>query len=165
MAHHATTGVLADMIGYFGADARMVQNTVKVHSFAKSIGERSHIEDRQLEILEIAAILHDIGVPESFRKYNSGDRHEEEVPPVARKILESFDLDGDVVERVCYLVGHHHQYDKIDDVVFQILVEADYLVNIFEGNVPHEAVSDIKAGRFKTEIGTSYLESMYSDRL
>ena len=35
-----------------------------------------------------------------------------------------------VTERVAYLIGHHHTYDKIEGMDYQILVEADFLVNI-----------------------------------
>lgn len=37
-----------------------------------------------------------------------------------------------VTERVSYLVGHHHTYDHIDGMDYQILVEADFLVNFNE---------------------------------
>ena len=35
-------------------------------------------------------------------------------------------------ERICYLIGHHHTYDKIDGTDYQILVDADFLVNLYE---------------------------------
>jgi hypothetical protein len=34
--------------------------------------------------------------------------------------------------RICFLIGHHHTYTKIDGPDFQILVEADFPVNIDE---------------------------------
>lgn len=37
-----------------------------------------------------------------------------------------------VIERVCYLIGHHHTYTGIDGRDYQILVEADFLVNLYE---------------------------------
>ena len=37
-----------------------------------------------------------------------------------------------VIERVSYLVGHHHTYTNINGMDYQILVEADFLVNYFE---------------------------------
>ena len=30
------------------------------------------------------------------------------------------------IERVKYLVGHHHTYDNIDGLDYQILIEADF---------------------------------------
>ena len=37
-----------------------------------------------------------------------------------------------LIDRVCFLVGHHHTYTEIDGIDFQILVEADFLVNARE---------------------------------
>ena len=38
----------------------------------------------------------------------------------------------EVIERVSYLVGHHHSYDQIEGMDYQILVEADFIVNMYE---------------------------------
>ena len=37
-----------------------------------------------------------------------------------------------MIRRVEYLVGHHHTYKDIDGLDYQILVEADFLVNILK---------------------------------
>lgn len=41
-------------------------------------------------------------------------------------MLENLSYDKDIIERVCYLVGHHHTYNSIDGMDYQILVEADF---------------------------------------
>ena len=41
-----------------------------------------------------------------------------------------------VIERVCYLIGHHHTYTGIEGRDYQILVEADFLVNLYEDGRP-----------------------------
>ena len=107
--------------------------------------------------------MHDIGIKESERKYAStaGKYQQLEGPPIAREFLQEFNLSQSFVERVCYLIGNHHTYTKIDDLDFQILVEADFLVNIFEGDLGQEQVKIIKEKYFKTKTGRSYLESMY----
>ena len=53
-------------------------------------------------------------------------------PPVARQMLTEIGYPQEVVDRVCYLVGHHHTYLDMDGMDYQILVEADFLVNLFE---------------------------------
>ena len=35
------------------------------------------------------------------------------------------------VERICFIIGHHHTYKAIDGLDFQILVEADSGFKIF----------------------------------
>ncbi|QGU93778.1 hypothetical protein GOM49_00235 [Clostridium bovifaecis] len=49
----------------------------------------------------------------------------------------------------------------IDDMDFQVFIEADFLVNIFEDNVKKEELHTIRNKCFKTEIGTKYLENIY----
>ena len=36
------------------------------------------------------------------------------------------------MNRVAYLVGHHHSPEQIDGIDYQILIEADYIVNASE---------------------------------
>lgn len=41
-----------------------------------------------------------------------------------------------------YLVGHHHTYKDIDGLDYQILVEADFLVNYFEDGLDKEHIKE-----------------------
>lgn len=155
--------VICKMINYFETDIKRINHALKVYSFAKNIGELENISKDKLLILEVSAILHDIGIKKSEKKYNShaGNYQEIEGPPVARKLLEEFALDSELIDRVCYLIGNHHTYSKIDDIDFQILIEADFLVNIFEDNIKKDELHTIKSKYFKTKIGTNYLENIY----
>lgn len=155
--------VIDRMILYFDGDVRRINHAMKVHSFAKTIGELEDIGGEKLLVLEVAAVLHDIGIKESERKYNSsaGNYQEIEGPAVAMGILEEFKLDKNFVDRVCYLIGHHHTYTKIDDVDYQILIEADFIINIFEDSIAKEKVEIIKNKYFKTKAGMEFIESMY----
>ncbi|WP_431062691.1 hypothetical protein [Methanobacterium sp.] len=58
-------------------------------------------------------------------------------------------------------MGNHHSYNRIEGIDFQIVVEADFLVNIFEDNIGIEAVKNIQQRIFKTECGKKLLETMY----
>lgn len=151
------------MIDYFDGDIRRINHALKVYGFAKSIGELEGLQQDKQEILEIAAILHDIGIKESERKYSSsaGTYQELEGPPVAKELLMDSELSKEALDRICFLIGHHHTYTKIDDMDFQILVEADFLVNIFEDGMKKEQVKAAKEKYFKTVGGIGYLESMY----
>lgn len=158
-----TSAVIKSMIEYFDGDVKRINHAVKVYGFAKSIGELEGLPEEKLEILEAAAVLHDIGIKESERKYSSasGKYQEMEGPPVARAILQRFDLSKAFMDRVCYLIGNHHTYGNIDDIDFQILVEADFLVNIFEDGVERERIKTLRQRYFKTGTGLLYLDKMY----
>ena len=47
-------------------------------------------------------------------------------------MLKELGFDQDVSNRVQYLIAHHHTYDAIDGIDYQILIEADFLVNMYE---------------------------------
>lgn len=155
--------IINEMINYYAKDPRRVNHFLKVFSFAKSIGELEKIDQETQDILEIAAIMHDIGIKISEEKYNSsaGNYQEIEGPPVAREILLKFDFDEKIIDRICYLIGHHHTYSEIDGIDYQILIEADFLVNIYEDEIKTIQIQIIKEKYFKTKAGTNFLINLY----
>ncbi len=152
------------MIEYYAGDARRINHFLKVHSFAKLIGEMEHLSDEELRILEIAALVHDIGIKNSEIKYgyNNGKTQEEEGPPEAEKLLKELGLEETVISRVGYLVGHHHTYKDIDGLDYQILVEADFIVNSYEDEAPEESVKTAYGKIFKTESGRKICADVFS---
>ena len=110
--------------------------------------------------------LHDIGIKNSEKKYNSsaGKYQEIEGPGVAEEILRNFNISNDKVYRIKFLIGNHHSYKKIDKIDFQILFEIDFLVNIDEDKIEIENIKVIKDKYFKTNTGTKLLESMYLNK-
>ena len=157
------TGILNAMIAYEGKNVPRVNHFLKVLGYARAIAEGESLCGETLRILETAAILHDVGIGVSLEKYGSaaGPYQEKEGPPIAREMLTSLGYDAALTERVCYLVGHHHSYDAIDGVDYQILVEADFLVNIFEGGMAQEKVEEVKRNIFKTATGTKLLQGLF----
>ena len=59
------------------------------------------------------------------------------------------------IERVAYLVGHHHTYTDIDGVDYQILIEADYIVNACESGCSKQNISNFIDKIMKTASGKS----------
>ena len=113
--------VLNEMTGYFGTDIRRINHALKVYGFASAICRSENLDAPTIQVVEIAAILHDIGIPESEKKYGSciGKYQEIEGPPVARAILEKLRVAHATIDRICFLIGHHHTYTKIDNTDFQ----------------------------------------------
>jgi len=159
-----TTGsIIEKMIRYFGKDARRINHALKVHGFAACIASKESLSENEAFIVEAAAILHDIGIHEAERKYNSsGGKYQEiEGPAIAQSLLTDEDIDTKTLERICFIIGNHHSYQKIDGLDFQILVEADFLVNIFEDEMPQHSVENVKNKYFKTETGKAMVEGVY----
>ena len=67
------------------------------------------------------------------------------------------------IERVKYLVGHHHTYTDIDGIDYQILVEADFLVNLHEHQNRYDSVQNVKKNIFRTETGLTLLTEMFCE--
>jgi len=59
---------------------------------------------------------------------------------------------------VCYLVGHHHTYNLIDDLDFQILVEADLLVNLEEDKIDRDAILSVREKFMKSASAKKILD-------
>ena len=155
--------VFVSMIEFDRGDARRIQHFVKVHAFAKLIGELVNIAEEELYPLEIAAYVHDIGILKSERIYgDSNGKHQEELgPDLAKELLVNLGCEGSVIKRVCYLVGHHHTYSDIDGRDYQILVEADFLVNLQENQMPLSAVEHAYKNIFRTETGRRLCREMF----
>lgn len=152
-----------EMIYYYRGDAKRIQHFIKVHSFAKLIGEMEHIEAETMRVLEAAAYVHDIGIKPAEIKYGScgGKLQEQEGPEAAKELLDRLGFDEKLTERVCYLVGHHHTYTDIDGIDYQILVEADFLVNLYEDNLSRNTAASVCRKIFKTQTGKQICRVMF----
>ena len=155
--------VLNSMIMYYSGDAKRISHFLKVYGFAKAIGENENIEKETQYILEIAALTHDIGIKNSEVKYNSaaGNYQQTEGPPEAKKLLENLNVQPEMIERVCWLIAHHHTYTDIRGIDYQILVEADFLVNAYEDDISPEAIKGFGSKIFKTNSGIIYLNKIF----
>ena len=156
--------VVRRMVLFDKGDARRIQHFLKVYMFAALIGKMEGLPPEQQAILEIAAILHDIGIIPAEKKYgfNNGKLQEQEGPAYARALLqEAGGYQPELIDRVCFLIAHHHTYEGVDGPDWQILLEADFLVNSFEKNMPEEAIKKMRSRVFKTGSGIAMLNNQY----
>lgn len=152
-----------DMIAYYDGDPKRIQHFTKVHSYARLIGIGEELDDASLFILEAAAYTHDIGIRVAEEKYGRcyGKLQEQEGPIIAQKMLSQLGFENYIVERICFLIGHHHTYDNIDGLDYQILVEADFLVNLYEDDAGNRAIDKAYKRIFKTETGKKIFRLMF----
>lgn len=152
------------MIDYYSGDPKRIQHFVKVHSFAKLIGESEGLSADEMTVLKAAALVHDIGIKPAEAQYGEcgGKLQEQLGQEPAEKLLREVGFDENVVARVKYLVGHHHTYTNIDGMDYQILVEADFLVNLYEDGCSNNAITAARNGIFKTKTGKSLLDTMFA---
>ena len=155
--------VINKMIEYYQNDPKRINHFLKVYSFCKAIGYGEELDERTQYTVELSGVVHDIGIKISEEKYGSsaGKYQEQEGPALADKLLRQLNVENEIIERVCFLVGHHHTYNAVDGIDYQILIEADFLVNAYEDNLSKAAILNIKNKIFKTKTGTNILKQLY----
>lgn len=158
--------IMMEMIGLYKGDPKRIQHFIKVFQFAKLIGELEQVNVETQTVLEISALVHDIGIKMSEEKYQSsaGNYQELEGPPLARDMLTKLSFSEPLISRVCWLVGHHHTYGSVKDIDHRILVEADFLVNAYEDDMQKETIRTVADKIFRTGAGTRLLNSIYLDK-
>lgn len=152
-----------EMIQFDAGEPELIHHFLKVHNFAKLIGSMENIPSHLMEKLEAAAVVHDIGIKVSMKKYgtSNGKLQEQEGPAYAEELLRKVGFEKETVERVSYLVAHHHTYTNIDGIDYQILVEADFLVNLYENQSNRETIENVYDRIFRTESGRKLCNQVY----
>ena len=154
-----------EMIKFFAGDARRCQHFIKVASLARQLAESEGADAELTELVEAAGFVHDCGIKPGEAKYGAGHCtgkiQEQEGPAVARELLQKVGYAPEKIERICYLVGHHHTYNMIDGLDYQLLVEADFMVNFYEDGTPKENIAKAVERIFKTESGTKLVKIMF----
>ena len=149
-----TNKTIMAMTEYCSGDLKHISRFIKVHSFAKLIGETEGLDAKTMDILELAAVLCGIG-----------DKNSEEVPDkaaLAGNILKNITDNIELKERVRFLVSHNSSFDNIDDISRRILLEADFLVKAEEEELSTEAILSAKRNIFRTACGTELLDKIYA---
>ncbi|MGN1338849.1 MAG: HD domain-containing protein [Oscillospiraceae bacterium] len=152
------------MTEYFTGDPKRIQHFIKVHSFARYIGLSEKLPEHEQFLLECAALLHDIGIKPAEAQYGEcgGKLQEQLGPPEAEKILAGLDFQPQDVERICYMIAHHHTYTDISGRDLQILIEADFIVNLYEDGESLNAVQTVYRKIFRTESGKALLRTVWA---
>ena len=155
--------LLSLAIQYEKGHSRRSRHILSVLKLTELIADEEEVHGEELEILLAAAILHDI--PIRYCKEAWGDACQENQRREARKLVPEFlqkaGYPPETAEQVLPLVLRHHCYQEPPEPLLQILMEADLLVNLLEG----EAVSAEFARRFfKTSTGKELLEAILNEQ-
>lgn len=157
------TIAIEKMIDFSEGNIHDIDHFLKVWALAKTIGEAEGLEPETQEILELAAVVHDIACPLCRVKYGNtnGKHQEEESAPLVEEFFSKLSVGTLNVERIKWLVEHHHTYTNVDGMDYQILLEADFLVNAGESGYSKEAIENACVNIFRTATGIRLLKSMY----
>ncbi len=108
-----------------------------------------------MAVILSAAYLHDIGIHEAERKYNSTEPkyQEQEGSPIARSIMEKLGAKEELISEVCDIVGHHHHPRTEETASFKAVYDADLIANIEDNHKD----KPIDADHLEKVIGKSFL--------
>lgn len=109
-----------------------VANILKVYVLAKLFGEQEKISVEDQQILQAAAILHDVAIKYCKEHYNgdaSQNNQKQAVSILVTRFLESANYLPSYVPKIIELVNCYHDYDKPKNKLLQLLMEADLIVN------------------------------------
>ncbi len=109
-------GLIAKMIEYEDGCVERVNHFFEGFCVCESDCRGRGADRETQDILEAAAVTHDVGIRVCFEKYGmcSGPQQELEGPPVAAALLPACGYTPEACARICYLIGRHHTYTDID---------------------------------------------------
>ena len=151
------------MIVFSEGNIHDIDHFIRVWTYARMIGKLEGVDQDTQFIIEAAAITHDIACPLCREKYGNtnGKYQEAEGGPLVRKFLEGTGLGAAQVDRVAFLVGHHHTYSEIDGIDYQILIEADYIANASENGWDKDTIRNFRDKIMKTKAGRQLLSEVF----
>lgn len=153
------------MIEFDKGDPMRIHHFLKVHRFAQLIGRKEQLDEHTQMVLECTAILHDIGIhPAEVACGRSDGKLQEKMGPApAREMLTDLGFEGQDIDRICFLIAHHHTYQDIQGMDYQILVEADFLVNLYEDGISEHGIEAALKNIFRTKTGTELCRLLYKE--
>ena len=157
-----TAQIMEKMIVYSHGNIHDIDHLIRVWTYARTIGKLEGLDAQTQFVLETAAITHDIACPLCREKYGNtnGEHQEAEGVPMVKEFLADSGLDAEQIDRVAYLVGHHHTLTGIDGMDYQILIEADYIANASEKGYSRENINSFLSKIMKTDSGKRLLTAV-----
>lgn len=157
-----TNDIAHAVIKYYGKYPSSMRDdilhTQEVVSYAKMIAIGEGLSQREVDMQEIAAWLHDIGCPRSKEIYgNSLPQNQQSVGrEVAGELLsEITELSDDEKRWIIDVVGTHHQFAESKRLLFTPLFEADLIVNILSGYYKKEQAENLYKSLVTSRTGRS----------
>lgn len=154
--------LLKEALLYEEGHPRRTQHILKVYGLAKLFGEMEDLPENERMILNAAAILHDI--PIKYCKLNYGgdacqENQQKEAPQLVKKFLSQSGYKDLYFQPVLKLILNHHNYNRPEEKLLQLLIEADLIINCYESSITKEKAKALKK-IFKTELGRKMFDNI-----
>jgi hypothetical protein len=153
--------VAFEMKKYFGEDSRRIAHANKVAEYAGIIAGKLKAD---AAVVLCAAYLHDIGIKDAEKIYNSNSAKYQELlgPDIARNILTKLEAEKKLIDEVCEIIAHHHHPRDNDNDNFKAVFDADQIVNLQEEKNNKDTLTTEKMieNRLLTEAGKNLAKSV-----
>ena len=155
--------LMEQMIVFSNGNLHDITHFITVWTYAKTIGELEGLDGHTQEVLELAAVVHDIACPLCREKYGStnGKHQETEGAPMVRDFLRDTGMTAAQIDRVAFLVGHHHTFTDVCGKDYQILLEVDYIANASENGYERRSVENFIHKIMRTESGKALAKAVF----
>lgn len=152
--------LMTQVLRYEDGHPRRTQHILKVYALARLLGEQEQLPAEQQQILQAAAILHDIAI-KYCKEHCGGDasqkNQQREAPRLVHEFLSEASYLPSQIPQITELVLHHHDYERRKSQLLQLLMEADLIVNCYESGPGPERAASIRR-MFQTATGKELLE-------
>ncbi len=140
-----------------------ILHTQEVASFTRLIAVNEGLTERQTQLMEAAAWLHDIGCPRAkIECGNSLPANQQRVGRIVTdELLEKIEsLTIDEKKWLADVVGTHHQFQQAIDLRFEPLFEADLIVNLLSGYYAMDKAKTFYTNMMTTESGKRLFKTL-----
>ncbi|MCD7851082.1 MAG: HD domain-containing protein [Parabacteroides sp.] len=120
---------------------KQIIHTQAVANYTRLIAVGEKLGEQTVDLMEMAAWMHDIGCPSASLKYGSTlpEYQQKEGRIIAVDWMKNIHcLTPDEKQWLVDVVGSHHQFRAVRELRFEPLFEADLIVNLLEGYYPKE---------------------------
>lgn len=158
--------LMTQVLRYEAGHPRRTQHILKVYALAKLLGEQEQLSVDNQQILQAAAILHDIAIKYCKEHYNgdaSQNNQQREAPHLVQRFLSEANYLPSYIPQITELVLHHHDYEHPKSQLLQLLMEADLIVNCYESELRPEKAESIRQ-IFQATTGKELLEFCLKNR-
>lgn len=100
------------------------EHTKRVYKYAKMLSHFIEGENFNPEVVEIAAIFHDVA---TFASENN--EHSEASAKVAREYLQNEALDNEFIDRVCKAIANHSKKTTDEKIISELAMEDKVLID------------------------------------
>lgn len=150
--------ILHEIKKHFGQGSGSLAHALKVAHYAEEILK---IEGGHPLIVLSAAYLHGLGTKEAHGKHEHPSPEEEkEAAASAREILKKLNIQREIYDEICDIIGHHGHPRERETLHFQIFYEADRLSAIEDG-FSREPEKDVIGKAIQTATGQKLAQDLY----